>query len=243
MKSHFTGKERDAESGNDYFEARYYASSMGRFLSPDWSAKEEPVPYARLDDPQTLNLYSYVQNNPLTNVDKDGHCAEAISCTLEFAGGGSFFGPVGTVVGAVVGAGVGIGITYFAAKAIAKHINTPKKAGTAGGERAGKNMTPKGKQEVIEENKKAHGGQATCENCGIATTPAKPSQPGVPTDPAQTTVDHIYPANPPNGGPKGDGSPSNGQVLCAECNGAKSNTVLTTPVVPQPPPPPPPKPQ
>jgi hypothetical protein len=33
-----TGKERDTESGNDYFGARYYASSMGRWLSPDWSA-------------------------------------------------------------------------------------------------------------------------------------------------------------------------------------------------------------
>ena len=46
---HFTGKERDAETGNDYFGARYYASTMGRFLSPDWSAKVEPVPYAKLD--------------------------------------------------------------------------------------------------------------------------------------------------------------------------------------------------
>jgi RHS repeat-associated protein len=71
---HFTGKERDNESGNDYFGARYYASSMGRFMSPDWSAQEEPVPYANLDDPQSLNLYSYVRNNPLTNVDADGHC-------------------------------------------------------------------------------------------------------------------------------------------------------------------------
>jgi RHS repeat-associated protein len=50
---HFTGKERDQESGNDYFGARYYASTMGRFLSPDWSAKEEPVPYAKLDNPQS----------------------------------------------------------------------------------------------------------------------------------------------------------------------------------------------
>jgi len=32
---HFTGKERDTESGNDYFEARYYSSAMGRFMSPD----------------------------------------------------------------------------------------------------------------------------------------------------------------------------------------------------------------
>ena len=37
--SNSTGKERDTESGNDYFGARYYASSMGRFMSPDWSAK------------------------------------------------------------------------------------------------------------------------------------------------------------------------------------------------------------
>jgi RHS repeat-associated protein len=70
---HFTGKERDSESGNDYFPARYYASSMGRWLSPDWSAKVEPVPYAKLGNPQSLNLYSYVLNNPLSNVDLDGH--------------------------------------------------------------------------------------------------------------------------------------------------------------------------
>jgi RHS repeat-associated protein len=69
----FTGKERDTESGNDYFGARYYASSMGRWLSPDWSAKEDPVPYAKLDNPQTLNLYQYGLNNPLTVVDTDGH--------------------------------------------------------------------------------------------------------------------------------------------------------------------------
>jgi RHS repeat-associated protein len=69
----FTGKERDTESGNDYFGARYYASTMGRFMSPDWSAKEEPIPYAKLDDPQTLNLYDYMRNNPLGGVDADGH--------------------------------------------------------------------------------------------------------------------------------------------------------------------------
>jgi RHS repeat-associated protein len=69
----FTGKERDSESGNDYFGARYYASTMGRFMSPDWSAKVAPVPYAKLDNPQSLNLYAYVLNNPLIHVDADGH--------------------------------------------------------------------------------------------------------------------------------------------------------------------------
>jgi len=77
---HFTGKERDSESGNDYFGARYYASAMGRFLSPDWSAKVEPVPYSKLDDPQSLDLYSYVGNNPLVRVDADGHAAAGSGC-------------------------------------------------------------------------------------------------------------------------------------------------------------------
>ena len=74
IRSRYTGKERDAESGNDYFEARYYASSIGRFISPDWSAKQEPIPYANIDDPQSLTLYAYVRNNPITRVDVDGHC-------------------------------------------------------------------------------------------------------------------------------------------------------------------------
>jgi RHS repeat-associated protein len=70
----FTGKERDTESGNDYFGARYYASSMGRFISPDWAAKAMPVPYAIFGNPQSLNLYSYMRNNPLGGVDANGHC-------------------------------------------------------------------------------------------------------------------------------------------------------------------------
>jgi RHS repeat-associated protein len=64
---HFTGKERDAESGNDYFEARYYASSMGRFMSPD------PTPLGiALGDPQSWNLYSYARNRPTTAIDVGG---------------------------------------------------------------------------------------------------------------------------------------------------------------------------
>jgi RHS repeat-associated protein len=74
-QSIFTGKERDAESGNDYFGARYYASTMGRFMSPDWSAKVQPVPYAKLGDPQSLNLYVYVLNNPLSHVTQMGTLA------------------------------------------------------------------------------------------------------------------------------------------------------------------------
>ena len=70
---HFTGKQLDAETQNYYFGARYYNWHTGRFLIPDWSAKVEPVPYAKLDDPQSLNLYSYMLDNPLGGVDADGH--------------------------------------------------------------------------------------------------------------------------------------------------------------------------
>jgi RHS repeat-associated protein len=69
----FTGKERDQESGLDYFGARYYGSALGRFTGPDWSAKPSPVPYADLANPQSLNQYSYVDNNPLARADQDGH--------------------------------------------------------------------------------------------------------------------------------------------------------------------------
>ncbi len=82
---YFTGKERDTESGNDYFGARYYASSMGRWLSPDWSAKVMPVPYAKLDNPQSLNLYAYVGSNPLVRTDPTGHYNS--SCTAKTVSG------------------------------------------------------------------------------------------------------------------------------------------------------------
>ena len=72
----FTGKERDSESSLDMFGARYYGSSLGRFMTPDWAAKPTAVPYAHFGNPQSLNLYSYVQNNPTTIGDPDGHCCD-----------------------------------------------------------------------------------------------------------------------------------------------------------------------
>ncbi len=66
--SRYTGKERDTESGLDYFGARYYASTMGRFMSPDPSG----LAFADPTNPQSLNLYSYALNNPLKMVDPSG---------------------------------------------------------------------------------------------------------------------------------------------------------------------------
>jgi RHS repeat-associated protein len=65
----FTGKERDSETGLDYFGARYFGSNMGRLMSPD------PGNIAAVfhpDDPQAWNGYAYARNNPLLYSDPDG---------------------------------------------------------------------------------------------------------------------------------------------------------------------------
>lgn len=62
-----TSKERDGESGLDYFGARYFSSAQGRFTSPDQPLNDQLASY-----PQSWNLYSYVRNNPLSNIDPTG---------------------------------------------------------------------------------------------------------------------------------------------------------------------------
>jgi len=68
-----TGKERDNESGLDFFGARYYWNSAGRFTSPDVPLLDQTP-----EDPQSWNLYTYARNNPLVFVDPTG---EAIQLT------------------------------------------------------------------------------------------------------------------------------------------------------------------
>jgi RHS repeat-associated protein len=75
----FTGYERDAEtaygtsSGNDYAFARYYNTRLGRFMSPDPLAGD-------ISDPQTLNRYAYVRDNPANFVDPTGLFLCASAC-------------------------------------------------------------------------------------------------------------------------------------------------------------------
>ncbi|MFY9553322.1 MAG: RHS repeat-associated core domain-containing protein [Blastocatellia bacterium] len=66
-KQKFTQKERDSESGLDYFLARYYSSAQGRFLSIDPQNAGTTK-----KDPQSWNGYMYGRNNPLKYVDPDG---------------------------------------------------------------------------------------------------------------------------------------------------------------------------
>jgi RHS repeat-associated protein len=67
VRQKFTGQERDYESGLDFFQARYYSSTQGRFMSIDPLAASA-VP----ENPQTWNRYAYVLNNPLRLVDPTG---------------------------------------------------------------------------------------------------------------------------------------------------------------------------
>jgi len=69
IRSCCSSKERDAETGLDFFGARYMSSAQGRFTSPD-----VPLLDQREDDPQSWNLYSYGRNNPLRYTDPTGNC-------------------------------------------------------------------------------------------------------------------------------------------------------------------------
>src|SRR5690349_23293108 len=84
VQQQFTKKERDVETGLDYFGARYYASTQGRFTGvdpydinlerQDTSDPEEANALFRnyISQPQHWNHYSYGLNNPLRYVDPDG---------------------------------------------------------------------------------------------------------------------------------------------------------------------------
>jgi RHS repeat-associated protein len=63
-----TGKERDAETGLDFFGARYFSGAQGRFTSPDPAGNAVADP----SNPQSWNQYAYVMNNPLIFTDPTG---------------------------------------------------------------------------------------------------------------------------------------------------------------------------
>jgi RHS repeat-associated protein len=99
QRKQFTSKERDSETGLDYFLARYYSSTQGRFTSPDEftggpdelfdfadDAADNPTFYADIYEPQSLNKYQYCYNNPLIYVDPDGHDGKKIAEALQKAG-------------------------------------------------------------------------------------------------------------------------------------------------------------
>jgi len=80
----FTSKERDNETGLDYFFARYYSSAQGRFTSVDLAGPSWA-------NPQTLNKYQYALNNPFHYIDRNGLYEEDVhrdlTTSLAYAAG------------------------------------------------------------------------------------------------------------------------------------------------------------
>lgn len=75
VRMKFTGQQRDETVKLDYFNARHYAFSLGRFMSADNFG-------GKLSNPQTFNLYAYALNNPLKWVDPTGHFPDDPPCPL-----------------------------------------------------------------------------------------------------------------------------------------------------------------
>jgi RHS repeat-associated protein len=86
---HFTGQLHDLQTGNDYFNARYYGNSSGRFMSPDPIIQND----LRLLNPQRWNKYAYAINNPLTLTDPTGKDAAYV----DFSKGAGGFGHAGLI--------------------------------------------------------------------------------------------------------------------------------------------------
>jgi RHS repeat-associated protein len=86
----FTGHRADSSTGLDYYNARYYDPQAGQFTSAD------TVLPGKGYDPAGLDRYAYVEDNPVTKQDVDGHCWPW--CTMA----------IGAVVGAVVSAAASV---------------------------------------------------------------------------------------------------------------------------------------
>lgn len=216
----YSGHVNDVNSGLVYMQQRYYDPTAGRFLSVD------PIT-TDLQSAEHFNRYLYAAGNPYKYRDPDGRIFETafdlVSFGLsvqEFRSNPSAGNAAGVVIDAaavaIPGVPGGVGVIRSAISAANKAGDVVK--GSAGGQRAGKKMTPAGKAEVKGENAALNNQQTTCSNCGQSTVAAKQSRAGVTPPGNETHVDHIVPKSK-----GGDGSPSNGQVLCRDCNLRKSD--------------------
>jgi RHS repeat-associated protein len=260
----FTGKERDTESNLDNFGARYDAFSLARFMSPDpgnaganpkdpqtWNAYS----YVRDSPLELVDPSGMAPQATGTNCYQDGHveCENVpyhtgsliqADSTSSPTNGANPANPEGATTYCDPNAGPCVvpGVTVIVPARKQSLWSRVKSwfsggvlsigaliRGTWGGPRAYRPMTRAGRNEVIRDNQDAHDGQTTCENCGQPTVPAQQSQAGVTPAQNETNVDHAYPQSR-----GGDGSPSNGQVLCRGCNNAKGDSVPNEPPVEDP---------
>jgi RHS repeat-associated protein len=237
----FEGKERDTETGNDDFGARYYTSRFGRWLSADWSSVPVPVPYANLTNPQTLNLYAMVADDPESFADLDGHCEED-ACVLESAAGYIILKAIAwtaAAVGAVTVAKVANDSANDMEDTAAKLANSippmpsESEAYLTIGSNGNLALTPEAQnlvnspvqsvdEQTKQEVKNAAGGK--CEYCGQTTRDAQKSKKGVAPAENEGQTDHYKPRSK-----GGTDDKSNLAHACRGCNRSKSDADPTNP--------------
>jgi RHS repeat-associated protein len=132
VRYEYTNQALDAETGLYYYGARYYDPSIGRFLQPDDLG--DPL------DPQTLNRYTYVVNNPTNLIDPTGHFSAALFAGLIFgalaAGMESNWHWDAVWKGALTGAAAGFA-GWGASTWVGEGIGSAVAGGTAAGATAG----------------------------------------------------------------------------------------------------------
>ncbi len=239
----FTGKERDGETGLDWFGTRYLSSAQGRFTSPD-----KPFVDQSVFDPQSWNLYSYTRNNPLKYVDRTGEAIETAWDVLNIGLGvksfvdnirsGDYGSAVVDAVGVVVdsaaavvpfvpgGAGAVIKGARLAGKAdelidAAKTLN--KADSVIDAAKTGEAATDVGKAssrykaggDFSSRTKREAAEKAgqKCEYCGQATVPGKKSARGVTPPKNEGQTDHYLPK-----AKGGTNDPVNARHVCRDCN-------------------------
>jgi len=231
----YTGKERDDESGLDNYGARMYSSNMGRFISPDWAAKPAAVPYANLYDPQSLNLYSYVRNNPISKVDVDGHCP---ICFLELAGEGLAYIAVETgAADAVIAAGVELIETVRGAMVLHSLLKNHLPSQSANSDsRPGTHGKPDHKKTVEEEGDRVSGDtEVPIKTSGGKKESRRADAVGTNQETGQPEVVQVYRPTPAGNVPKRE---QDAAADIQNATGVKPTMVPVRPLPSQPSPPP-----
>jgi RHS repeat-associated protein len=216
----YIGGEYDSESSLSYLINRYLNGKTGKFLSEDPVFNGSPLDQ-NLKDPQSLNSYSYANNNPISKKDPDGRAAGAatISGGLSgiLAGLSAALTSLQALIASNPGLLVGVGaatLTVGGYQGVKWALADPLVNLTTPATLNSSRFTPKTK---VEAKDMADG---NCVYCGQPTVSAEKSEKGVPPPGNQGETDHYIPKSK-----GGSNTPSNAEHACRTCNQEKSDTM------------------